>query len=84
MAPSKTKQSKKHPRDDSEEWPKRGACLKCFKHMLIDPRMECKTLVGKKNCTRCSRGQETCGKVPLLLRSGFFFFFFENKMTHHA
>ena len=49
--------------DLSDAFPKVGRCLKCFKHLLIDPEAKCISIPGRKNCERCSKGGETCGLV---------------------
>jgi hypothetical protein len=49
--------------DLAASFPLVGRCLKCFKHLLIDPDSLCAVAPGKKNCDRCNKGSESCELV---------------------
>jgi hypothetical protein len=46
--------------DLAASFPVTGRCLKCFKHLLIDPFTLYAIAPGKKNCDRCNKGSESC------------------------
>jgi hypothetical protein len=56
---------KKRKADLADSWPQLGRYLKCFKHIIIDPKIKCLTLFKKKNCKRYNKGKTSCEKVSL-------------------
>ncbi|KAF4627113.1 hypothetical protein G7Y89_g11044 [Cudoniella acicularis] len=53
--------------DNEAAWPQKGRCLRCLKHLMIDPDSECITDVGHRNCGRCTKNGDDCSKVPYSL-----------------
>jgi len=49
--------------DLSDAFPKVGRCLKCFKHLIVDPDAQCIQMPGLKNCERCSGNGGKCALV---------------------
>ena len=61
--PFATAATEKRRADLAAAFPQVGRCLKCFKHLIVDPESKCTVEAGKKNCTRCSGGGAICEKV---------------------
>jgi hypothetical protein len=49
--------------DLAGSFPTIGRCLKCFKHLLINPFTLCAISPGKKNYDRYNKGSESYGLV---------------------
>jgi hypothetical protein len=47
----------------SNAYPQSPRCLKCFKHLLINPFTLCATSPSKKNCNRYTASSESYSKV---------------------
>ena len=73
----------KRKQDLAASFPKVGRCLKCFKHLIIDPEARCTIEPGKKNCARCTKGGGKCELVSSSSSHVSYAFpyslFFENK-----